>query len=304
MRKLAVLLLLIAGCAGGTEESTPAPEARGPAGVVEVTHYPMEYIVSRIGGSRVEVRFRAREATDPAYWRPTTEDVVAMQEADLIVVNGAGYEPWLVDVSLPVSRLVDTTAPWSDRLIALEETVTHSHGPEGDHEHGGTAFTTWLDLSLLARQTETVAEAMKRRWPEHEAEFGRRAGELIAELETLDAEFEAAAASLAERSFAFSHPVYQYLQARYGLEGASVHWEPDVTPDAKAWAEFEHLADHGHSVDAMIWEASPTPETREQLGERGVAVVIVAPTSTAPPEGDFLAAMQSNLQSIQSLGSE
>ena len=47
MRKFAVLLLLIAGCAGGTEESTPAPEARGPAGVVEVTHYPMEYIVSR-----------------------------------------------------------------------------------------------------------------------------------------------------------------------------------------------------------------------------------------------------------------
>jgi zinc transport system substrate-binding protein len=301
MRKLAVLLLLIAGCAGGTEESTPAPEARGPAGVVEVTHYPMEYIVSRIGGSRVEVRFRAREATDPAYWRPTTEDVVAMQEADLIVVNGAGYEPWLVDVSLPVSRLVDTTAPWSDRLIALEETVTHSHGPEGDHEHGGTAFTTWLDLSLLARQTETVAEALKRRWPEHEAEFGRRAGELIAELETLDAEFATAAAQFDDRTFAFSHPLYQYMQARYGLKGASVHWEPDVTPSAEAWNELAHLADHGHRVDAMIWEGQPTPETLEQLAERGVAVAIVEPHATAPAGDDFMAAMQSNLEALRAL---
>jgi zinc transport system substrate-binding protein len=301
MRKLAVLLLLIAGCDGGTEESTPAPEARGPAGVVEVTHYPMEYIVSRIGGSRVEVRFRAREATDPAYWRPTTEDVVAMQEADLIVVNGAGYEPWLVDVSLPVSRLVDTTAPWSDRLIALEETVTHSHGPEGDHEHGGTAFTTWLDLSLLARQTETVAEALKRRWPEHEAEFGRRAGELIAELETLDAEFATAAAQFDDRTFAFSHPLYQYMQARYGLKGASVHWEPDVTPSAEAWNELAHLADHGHRVDAMIWEGQPTPETLEQLAERGVAVAIVEPHATAPAGDDFMAAMRSNLEALRAL---
>jgi zinc transport system substrate-binding protein len=266
-----------------------------------VTHYPLEYAVSRLGGSRVEVRFRGRDAGDPAYWRPDTDDIVAMQDSDLIVVNGAGYEPWLVDVSLPVSRLVDTTAPWADRLVDLEETVTHSHGPEGDHDHGGTAFTTWLDLSLFARQVETTAEAMKRRWPEHATEFSRRAAELVAELEALDAEFETAAAQLRGRVFAFSHPVYQYLQARYGLEGASVHWEPDVTPDAKAWAEFEHLADHGHSVAAMIWEDSPTPETREELMSRGVAVAIVHPVATAPPDGDFMAAMRANLQELQGL---
>lgn len=301
MRKLLILLVLLVGCSGGTEESTPTPQERGPVGVVEVTHHPMEYAVSRIGGTRVQVSFRGRDAADPAYWRPDTDDIVAMQEADLIVVNGAGYEPWLVDVSLPVSRLVDTTAPWADRLIGIEEVVTHSHGPDGEHEHGGTAFTTWLDLSLFARQVETAGEAMKRSWPEHEAEFGRRATELIAELEALDAEFASAAAQLDGRSFAFSHPVYQYLQARYGLAGASVHWEPDVTPDAKAWSEFAHLADHGHQVDAMVWEGSPTPQTLEELARRGVAVAIVDPAATTPAGGDLITAMRSNLQALQGL---
>jgi len=101
-------------------------------------------------------------AGGPAYWRPTVEQIIAMQEADLIVVNGAGYEGWLKGVSLPASRLVDSTAEARDRLIAIDSTVTHSHGTEGEHEHTGTAFTTWLDPSLLIEQARAAEQAFER----------------------------------------------------------------------------------------------------------------------------------------------
>jgi zinc transport system substrate-binding protein len=300
MRRLVALLVLFVGCSGGTEEATQTGQRRGPVGVVEVTHYPMEYVVSRIGGSRIEVNFRGRDAADPAYWRPGVDDVVAMQEADLIVVNGAGYEPWLVDVSLPVSRLVDTTAPWTDRLIALEETVTHSHGPEGDHEHGGTAFTTWLDLSLLARQSETVAAAMARRWPEHQAEFNGRATELIAELEALDAEFLELADKVRGRGVVYSHPVYQYFAARYDLAGPSLHWEPDVAPDADAWAAFDRLHTR-HGFEIMVWEDAPPREVLSMLRERGVYGIGIYPGATGPSEGDLLTMLRGGCHALESM---
>ncbi len=33
-------------------------------------------------------------------------------------------------------------------MYPLEGATTHSHGPEGAHEHTGWAFTTWIDPQL------------------------------------------------------------------------------------------------------------------------------------------------------------
>ena len=42
-----------------------------------------------------------------------------------IIVNGAGYESWLANVSLPASRIVDTTAAVGDRLLAFAQPLRH-----------------------------------------------------------------------------------------------------------------------------------------------------------------------------------
>jgi zinc transport system substrate-binding protein len=272
-----------------TESTTPTPTI----GLVEVTNEPLAWVVERLTGPMVEIRFRAAVAPDPAYWRPTTEDVLAMQQADLIVLNGASYEPWLKEVSLPASRLVDTTATVGDRLISVAEAVTHSHGPEGEHEHTATAFTTWLDPTLLVEQARAVERALAGRWPEHGGLFAERFEALVADLTELDAELDAATAPLADEHLVFSHPVYQYLQDRYGLTGGSVHFEPDVMPDEAQWRELDHLLEHG-GAEWMIWEAEPTAEIRDALSERGLGVIAIAPCSTPPESGDFLETMRAN----------
>jgi zinc transport system substrate-binding protein len=264
---------------------------------VEVTNYPLAYVVERLGGALLQVRFRAAEAADPAYWRPTAEEVVGMQEADLIFVNGAGYEPWLKDVSLPTSRLVDTTAGVRERLIAIETAVTHSHGTEGEHEHTGTAFTTWLDPTLFTEQARAVGAALERTWPEQAGLFADRLTALVSDLEKLDAEQEAATAGADERPVVFSHPVYQYLAKRYALAGDSVHWEPDQAPDSRQWAELEHLRDHT-KPEWMIWEAPSLAETITRLEEAGMRSVVVDPCATPPAEGDLLDAMRRNAEAL------
>lgn len=303
MKVLAATLVAVSiGCA--PEPSAPVDPESGESsslGVVEVTNEPMAWVVGRLAAPLVEVRFRAAGAPDPAYWKPTTEDVLAMQEADLIVLNGASYEGWLKDVSLPTSRLVDTTAAVRDRLIEVAGTVTHSHGTEGEHTHTGTAFTTWLDPTLLIEQARAVEAALTVRWPEHDGLFADRLAALEADLVALDAELATAAASLDDRPLVFSHPVFQYLQRRYGLAGASVHWEPDVVPDAAQWQELEHLLDRA-PAGLMIWEAEPLHETREGLAERCLEVVVVSPCSTPSPAGDFLDVMRQNAARLGAAG--
>ncbi|MEE4273654.1 MAG: metal ABC transporter substrate-binding protein [Thermoanaerobaculales bacterium] len=306
MKSCVVAVAVVCFVASGCAPEAPAPVAGnqastrpGEIGVIEVTNEPLAWVVRRLAAPLVEVRFRASDAADPAYWSPTTADVLAMQQADLVVLNGASYEPWLATVSLPASRLVDTTAEVRDRLIPVAETVTHSHGLEGEHEHTGTAFTTWLDPTLLTAQARAVEGALAERWPEHGDLFAERSRALAADLAALDAELEAATAPLAGEHLIFSHPVYQYLAHRYRLTGSSVHFEPEVAPDDDQWRKLDHLL--GHEPTAwMIWESDPTAETRRGLAERGCGVIVLAPCATPPAEGDFLAAMRRNVVALQS----
>ena len=133
--------------------------AAGPF-TIYVVNYPLQYFAERIGGDQVKVVFPVPADVDPAYWHPNLADISAYQKADLILLNGAGYAKWVNKVSLPRSKMVNTSRQFKDRYITTKEVMTHSHGTEGEHAHESLAFTTWLDLELAARQAKAIASAM------------------------------------------------------------------------------------------------------------------------------------------------
>ena len=101
------------------------PAAAGD-GTVFASNYPLAYFAERIGG-RAEIVRMPEAVGDPAFWKPTAEDVIGMQQAEVILMNGAGYERWAAMVTLPRSRVVDTSAGFRDRLMTVDGTLTHQH---------------------------------------------------------------------------------------------------------------------------------------------------------------------------------
>jgi zinc transport system substrate-binding protein len=303
MRSLTCLAftLTLVGCGSDkAPETTPADVEPAAELVVFTVNEPLAYLAERLGSDLVEVVFPAPADEDPAYWSPNAETIAAYQGADLILLNGAGYAMWVERATLPTSKVVDTTAGVGDRLLELAGTVTHSHGPEGEHEHHGWAFTTWLDPTLAAEQAAAVAAALTARLPSSETEIAERLTALEADLAALDARFAAAATAIGDEPLVFSHPVYQYLIARYGLNGSEIHWEPDAEPDGTMWSELDHLLDH-HDAAWMIWEGEPLDSTVTALEERGITSVVVSPGANTPPEGDWLSVMQANADALETI---
>jgi zinc transport system substrate-binding protein len=298
---LSCAAVVLVACGGPAEKEAPAsePAASAPPLSVFVVNHPLASFAERIGGDAVAVTFPAPPGEDPAFWSPDPETVAAYQGADLILLNGADYAKWVAQASLPSATLVDTGAAYTDRLIPLEEAVTHAHGPEGEHAHGGLAFTTWLDPTLAVAQARAVAAAFETARPGQAEGFGERLALVEAELGALDARLEAATAALGEAPVVFSHPVYQYLEARYGLNGHSVHWEPDGEPSERQWAELERWL--GESPARwMIWEAEPLPSVAARLRDLGVESVVFDPCGSSPEEGDFLSVMRANVERVES----
>jgi zinc transport system substrate-binding protein len=295
---MAALSITLVGCSGEKNAETGSDSKGAERPLVYVANYPLKYFAERISTPLVDVRLPIPAGEDPAFWKPSPEDVLALQQAALVVLNGASYESWLKNVSLSPSKLVDTSANFRDRLIPLEGTTTHSHGLQGEHEHSGTAFTTWLDLTLAVEQARALKDVLAARWPEHKAQFTNQFKKLEKDLKTLDEHIAAVTSKAPDRPVIFSHPVYQYFQRRYDVNGKSVHWEPDEMPDEVMWSEFlEQLKQH--SAKWMIWEGKPLQSIVDKLQALGVNSAVVDPCGNVPDDGDFFGIMSQNIVSLR-----
>jgi zinc transport system substrate-binding protein len=270
---------------------------------VYTVNYPLKYFAERIGGDLVTVEFPAPPDVDPVYWSPDAETISAYQTADLILLNGASYAKWVEVASLPQSKLVNTSRAFSDSYVTVEGTVTHSHGPEGEHSHGEAAFTTWLDPTLAKRQAGAILEAFVRAQPDRQDEFMAGFESLEQELTELDMVLEELVAGVRSQPLLTSHPVYQYLARGYRLNLLSVHFEPDEFPSARAWRELTQLLT-SHPASWMLWEAEPLEETAARLRELGVESAVFDPCANTPAEGDYRAVMRRNLDNLESVFAE
>jgi zinc transport system substrate-binding protein len=265
---------------------------------VYAVNYPLAYFAERIGGDSVAVVLPVPADVDPAFWEPGANGIAGFQQADLILLNGAGYAKWLKHASLPRRKLVNTSAAFQHDYISVEQALTHQHGPSGDHSHTGTAFTTWLDFSQARMQAKAILSALEKQRPEHADIFRQNYTLLEKNLVKLDQTLTAIVAQDSDKPFIASHPVYQYLARRYKINLQSVMWEPDVVPDQNQWNALQQLL-AAHNAKWMIWEGQPDEQSLARLQAVGINSLIFKPCANVPEEGDFISIMKNNIMELK-----
>ena len=261
-------------------------------------NYPLKYFAERIAGEHATVVFPPPADEDPAFWMPATKIILDYQNADLILLNGADYAKWVNKVSLPQLKLVNTSSKFSDQYIAMEDIITHTHGPTGEHAHTVVAFTTWLDFDFAIEQAKAITKALSRKRSELKDIYQRNYKELEKDLMTADRDIKAIVENNQNRPLVASHPVYQYFKRRYNLNIKSVHWEPEQMPGEKQWADLQNIL-KSHPAKWMIWESEPKPSLVERLKSMGVNSLVFDPCGNTPEEGDFMVVMRRNIENLK-----
>ncbi|WP_395735447.1 metal ABC transporter substrate-binding protein [Prosthecobacter sp.] len=300
------LAIVLAGC----KPSAPAPAekaAESPASPaaaksgkpqVLVANYPLQYFAQRIAGDAVDVRFLAPKGEDPAFWQPDEAAITAFQNADLILMNGANYSKWADKVTLPESKVVDTSAAFSSGFIEVRDATTHSHGPGGEHSHSGTAFTTWIAFNQASMQAQAVSEALIKLVPSAQESITKNTQALKGELDALDARMTAVGRRLVQYPLVASHPVYHYMARRYGLNIKSVLWEPETAVDDTALNDLRGVLAN-HRARWMIWEGEPSKANVDKLASIGIQSVVFDPCGNVPASGDFMSVMKTNVEAME-----
>jgi zinc transport system substrate-binding protein len=294
-------LFTVLGACGDKPEPAGGGAAAKP--VIYTTFYPTTYFTQRLAGDLVTVVCPVPADEDAIFWKPDDATVARYQKADLIVVNGADFEKWVLATSLPQARVVDTAKPFAAGFVKFEKAVTHSHGPAGEHAHEGIDGHTWLDPINAKVQAGEIAKALAKLLPAHAATFEANLKALRADLDALDAGLKTVTEKLAGAPLLASHPAYNYVAKRYSWNVKNLDLDPGEMPSDEAFAAIKALLAE-HPAKIILWESFPLSEIAKRFAEElGLRSVEFSPCELVDPEAlaggeDYLSVMKRNLANL------
>lgn len=299
--RLVVAGVLVSGVAGCEDRSPQVEQPDAPVTsipVVYAVNYPLKYFAERIAGDLAKVVLPVPADIDPAFWRPKPEIILAFQQADLILLNGAGYAKWIQFSTLPGKRLLNTSSLFEELYIYVSGVKPHAHGPGETHVHGDIAFTTWLDPTLAMQQAEAIRDGLILLFPKRAQHLDARLQLLAIDLRRLDDRLRQITQEHRDKPLIASHPIYQYFARRYELKIESLHWEPGEMPSNEQWRSLSAFLEH-YPAKSMIWEGPPLAEVKRRLCELGFECIVYRPCANAPGSSDWLTVMNENASRLE-----
>ena len=284
---VAATALLLAGCADGA-----APADDDTISIVASTNVYAD-VASTIAGDGVEVSAIIDDpSADPHSFEADARVQLALSKADLVVVNGGGYDDW-ANTLLAGANNTDAIV-----LDAVEISGLDTEPAEGEfNEH------VWYDFASVAKVADAIADELSELDADNAATYRDNADTFIAGLTELQE--RAAAGTFAGTGVAITEPVPLYLLEALGLE--------NVTPDAFSEAieegtdvapavllETTSLFADGTASLLVYNEQTTGAETEQVLSaaeEAGTPVVGV--TETLPEGLDYLSWMSANLDALE-----
>lgn len=267
-------------------------------------------MVKAVGGDRIQITTIVGPGGDAHVFRPTPADAKTVAEADILFVNGFGFEGWLdrlIEASGYDGKVI--TATNGIEGLPLDGSADHHH--HGD-EHGGVDPHAWLSLGHARNYVHNITRALQDADPVSSAIFAINRDSFLKELKTLEALTADTLDKLPEerRKVVTSHDAFGYFADAYRLTFLAPqagNTETEATAKDVA-ALIEQI--RAERITAVFLENVVSPRLLKQIAaESGAKVggtLYADALSPADEEaGTYLKMMRHNIQTIyQALGSE
>jgi zinc transport system substrate-binding protein len=198
---------------------------------VVASFYPLYEFASKIVGDRAEVSSLVPAGIEPHDWEPTAEDVSRGRAADVLIINGAGFERWANELE---AKFVVNTSEGIEFNYEEEGEVgtADEHGHESDEDAGGNGVNPhiWLDPMLAKHQIYKIRDAMTRSDSANADYYNQNAARFTAELDSLDTFIRSELASCGKFDFIAFHDAFIHFSERYGLRQHSIQ---GVSPEGE-----------------------------------------------------------------------
>lgn len=229
-------------------------------------------MVRQVGGDEVVVTSLVGPDEDAHIFDPSPADAKALAQADIVVINGLGFEGWidrLVKSSGFKGKLVVATKGIKPIKAAKSDGHDHDQHDHGKHDHGDFDPHAWQDLRNGKVYVRNISEALIQAKPSAKAAIEGRTAQYLAEIDALDQLIRTRLADIPrkDRRVIASHGAFDYFGKAYGvtffsLQGWTTEREPSAADIARLIREIKH-----DNVRALFVENMSDPRLLKRISE-------------------------------------
>lgn len=311
-------------------KSVYSADAEKESFVITASFYPVYIAALNVAGDidGVEVRNLTQPQTGCLHdYQLTTEDMKAMADSDVLLINGGGIESFVSKVAktYPKLSIINLSASFAELPEEDEEEEDHDHEDSAhedadhedadhdhDHDHGEQNSHFWMDIELYRKEVESMEEGLSIRDPVHADQYKKNAEAYLKKLESLQSEEAELKAALAGKKVVVFHEAFLYLAEDLDMQ-VTMTMDLDEERQVSAGEVRQVLDALALSDDKIIFaERTYGEEMGDRMTEEASATVIYLDPLTRPKDGQeseqdgYLLAMQENFDKIRTtlLGAE
>lgn len=218
-------------------------------------------LLRNVGGDKIDVSVLVGPDADAHVFEPSPADAKRLADADVVVVNGLGFEGWM-------DRLVRSSGYRGPVTIASVGIMPRLLGKEPDPH-------AWQDMANARRYVLNIRDALVKARPADAAYFEQRYAQYAKRLTALDAELRKVFAAIPKerRRVITSHDAFGYFGAAYSIEflspqGMSTDSEASASAVAQLIDQIRRQA-----VRAVFVENIIDPRLVNRIAREGGAIL-------------------------------
>lgn len=291
---VAIILVAVAGFAGYGGRGGAANASNQSTGhklqIVAAENF-WGSLMQQLGGKYVNVTSVVTDPNaDPHEYESSAADAREIAGADIVIVNGAGYDDWAL-------KLISASNNPNQTVLNVAQLLGK---PNGTNPH------IWYDPVYVNATVRQMYLDLVAADPSHAAYYAQQYKNLSASLAQVDGRMTEIRQQFGGTKVAATESIFVYLANATGLDLVSPPAFMDavsegVDPPAQSVAEFENQLENG-SVSVLVYnEQTVTPLTsqmRQMAAARNIAEVGVTET-IQPPDVPFQVWMNAELLSLQ-----
>ncbi len=221
-------------------------------------------LVQQVGGDRIEVVSLVGENQDPHMYEPKPSDIKKITDADLVFINGLGFEGWL-------QRLIESSN-YKRELIVVSDAVHPRLVFEGTLIRDPHA---WHSIPNAKIYVTNILEALKKVDPASENYYEKRANAYLSELTKLDRYVREEIDQIPpqKRKIITAHDAFGYFGNTYGIEflapkGISTETEAKVQNVVDLIKKIKK-----YNIKTVFIENIADPKLLKQIAQEGGATL-------------------------------
>ncbi|MGH9999120.1 MAG: metal ABC transporter substrate-binding protein [Nitrosopumilaceae archaeon] len=257
-----------------------------------VSFYPLYEFTNEIGKERIDVSIIVPSGIEPHDWEPTIQDLQKMQSADMIVINGVDFEPWitkLVSVNHDV-LILDT----SNGIPLLEKDKHVFNNKIQNDPH------IWLDPVLAKKQIQNIAIGLIKIDPQNSDYYQENANAYTTKLILLDNKIRNDLSVCLKKDFLAFHDAFSYFAKEYDLnQNTIIGINPSEEPTA---VTLQQIVQKAQNLDLHIifTEEAVNPRVSEVIADEiGGKVLTLSPIEIYEKNSDYIKRMEKNLSNLK-----